>query len=252
MKLRILSYNIHKGFTIGNRDFILEQIRLAMRETDADVLFLQEVLGDHQDKKCKIPDWKTAIQFEYLADTVWPHFAYGKNAVYPEGHHGNAILSKFPIVDWQNHSISTNRFEHRGLLKTKILIPELETEIVLANTHLDLTQTGRDLQTKSLIKHMETEKDLPWVLVGDFNDWNKKISPQIEKTLNAKEVFKFLHGNYPRTFPSFLPMLSLDRIFVHKLNPVVAVALTDPHWKNLSDHLPLYVEIDLPEEKIKS
>lgn len=245
MKLRILSYNIHKGFTIGNRDFILEQIRLALRELNADVLFLQEVLGDHQDKKCKIPDWKTAIQFEYLADTVWPHFAYGKNAIYPEGHHGNAILSKFPIVDWQNHVISTNRFEQRGLLKCKVQIPETGQEILLANTHLDLTQKGRNLQTNMLVKHMENETDLPWVLVGDFNDWNKKISPRIEHLLNAKEVFKSIHGKYPATFPSFMPLLSLDRIFVHNVTPVTAVALTDSHWKNLSDHLPLYVEIDI-------
>lgn len=245
MKLKILSYNIHKGFTIGNRDFILEQIRLAMRETDADVLFLQEVLGDHQDKKCRIPDWKTAIQFEYLADTVWPHFAYGKNAVYPEGHHGNAILSKFPIIDWQNHVISTNRFEHRGLLKTKVLIPQLEKELLLCCTHLDLTQKGRDLQTEMLVKHMAPEKDIPWVMVGDFNDWNKKLSPRIEQQLGAKEVFKSLHGTYPRTFPSFAPLLSLDRIFVNNLTPITAIALKESHWKNLSDHLPLYVEIDL-------
>jgi endonuclease/exonuclease/phosphatase family metal-dependent hydrolase len=245
MKLRILSYNIHKGFTIGNRDFILEQIRLALREMNADILFLQEVLGDHQDKKCRIPEWKTAIQFEYLADTVWPHFAYGKNAVYPEGHHGNAILSKFPIVDWTNFSISTNRFEQRGLLKAKVKIPEIDREILLANTHLDLTQNGRNLQTDMLVKYMKMEQDLPWVLVGDFNDWNKKISPRIEQTLGAKEVFRSVHGKYPATFPSFFPMLSLDRVFVHNLTPVKAVALTDSHWKNLSDHLPLYVELDL-------
>lgn len=250
MKLRILSYNIHKGFTIGNTDFILEQIRHALRELNADVLFLQEVLGDHQDSKCKIPDWQTAIQFEYLADSVWSHFAYGKNAVYPEGHHGNAILSKFPIIDWTNHVISTNRFEQRGLLKTKIMIPETGQEILLANTHLDLTQRGRDIQTEMLVKHMAPEKDLPWVLVGDFNDWNKKVSPRIEAKLGAKEVFKDLHGKYPRTFPSFMPTLSLDRVFLHKMKPISAVALRDRHWKKLSDHLPLLVEIEVPEDEV--
>ncbi len=245
MKLKILSYNIHKGFTIGNRDFILEQIRLALRETNADILFLQEILGDHQDKKCQIPDWKTAIQFEYIADSIWSHFAYGKNAVYPEGHHGNAILSKFPIVEWQNQTISTNRFEQRGFLKTKVMIPELEREIILCNTHLNLTQRGRDQQADMIIKNMAAEKDSEWILVGDFNDWNKKLSPRIEAALGAKEVFKSLHGKYPPTFPSFMPILSLDRIFVHKLNPVKAICLKEPHWRNLSDHLPLYVEIEL-------
>lgn len=243
MKLKILSYNIHKGFTIGNRDFILKEIRHALREMDADILFLQEVLGDHSENK--IPDWQTAIQFEYLADTVWPHFSYGKNAIYPEGHHGNAILSKFPIVDWSNHVISTNRLEHRGLLKTKIHIPGIDREIILANTHLDLTQTGRDKQAKMIISHLLPDKDLPFVLVGDFNDWNKKVSPMIEAQLGAKEVFQALHGRYPLTFPSFMPMLSLDRVFIHKLKAIEAMALTDSHWRKLSDHLPLYVEVEI-------
>lgn len=247
MKIRILSYNIHKGFNISNTDFILEQIRKAMREVNADVLFLQEVLGDHSHSRCTIPDWATAIQFEYLADTVWPHFAYGKNAIYSEGHHGNAILSKFPIIDWTNQVISTNRFEQRGLLKARVLIPQLEREIILANTHLDLTQGGRDQQAKMIIADLQKEKDTPYVLLGDFNDWNKKISKRIESELNVTEAFKTLHGKYPATFPSFLPILSLDRVFLNKMKAIQAVTLKDGHWKKLSDHLPLYVEIEIDD-----
>jgi endonuclease/exonuclease/phosphatase family metal-dependent hydrolase len=247
MIIRLLSYNIHKGFTIGNTDFILQQIRNAMREVNADVLFLQEVLGDHNDSRCRIPDWETAIQFEYLADTVWPHYAYGKNAVYSEGHHGNAILSKFPIVNWSNKLISTNRFEQRGLLKARVLVPQLEREIILANTHLDLTQRGRDQQAEMIISDLRPDSDTPWVLLGDFNDWNKKISGKIERELQAREAFKYLHGKYPATFPSILPMLSLDRVFMHKMKPIKAVTLRDGHWRKLSDHLPLYVEMELDE-----
>lgn len=247
MKIRILSYNIHKGFNIANTDFILAQIRQAMREVNADVLFLQEVLGEHQDPRCQIPDWETAIQFEYLADTVWPHFAYGKNAIYSEGHHGNAILSKFPIIDWSNKLISTNRFEQRGLLKARVLIPQLNREIILANTHLDLTQGGRDQQAKIIIAEMKQESDTPWILLGDFNDWNKKVAKRIESELSVSEAFKALHGKYPLTFPSFLPLLSLDRVFVNKMVPIQALALKDGHWKKLSDHIPLYVELEITE-----
>lgn len=245
MKIRILSYNIHKGFNIGNTDFILQKIRQAMREVNADILFLQEVLGDHQDQKCKIPDWKTAIQFEYIADTVWPHFAYGKNAVYSEGHHGNAILSKFPITDWVNKDISTNRYEQRGFLKAKIQIPELEQEIILANTHLNLTQGGRDKQAAIIIEDLKSESETPWILLGDFNDWNKKISKKIEHDLKVVEAFKCLHGKYPLTFPSFMPMLSLDRVFLNKVKAIKAITLNEGHWKRLSDHLPLFVEIEI-------
>lgn len=245
MKIRILSYNIHKGFTIGNTDFILEQIRNAMREVNADVLFLQEVLGDHNDKRCRIPDWETAIQFEYLADSVWPHFAYGKNAIYSEGHHGNAILSKFPITDWSNQLISTNRFEQRGLLKAKIQIPQLEREIILATTHLDLTQGGRDLQAKKIIADLIKDAETPFILLGDFNDWNNKISRKIESELGVVEAFKEMHGKYPATFPSFMPLLSLDRVFLNKIKPIKAITLKDAHWRKLSDHLPLYVEAEI-------
>jgi len=246
MKIKILSYNIHKGFTITNQDFILDRIKHALRETNADILFLQEVLGHHEDEKCKIPEWETAIQFEYLADSVWPHFAYGKNAIYTEGHHGNAILSKFPIQDWSNHVISTNRFEHRGLLKVKINIPGTGQDLLIANTHLDLTQKGRDLQAGILIEHFIVEKNVPWILVGDFNDWNKKISQRIKTELNAEEAFQQLHGDYPKTFPSFMPMLSLDRVFYKNLIPEKAERLNFGHWKKLSDHLPLLVEFDFP------
>jgi endonuclease/exonuclease/phosphatase family metal-dependent hydrolase len=43
-----------------------------------------------------------------------------------------------------------------------------------------------------------------------------------------------------------MPMLSLDRIFVHKIVPIKATALAGKNWRKLSDHLPLLVEIDLP------
>lgn len=33
-------------------------------------------------------------------------FAYGRNAVYTQSHHGNAILSPFPIVHFANHDLS--------------------------------------------------------------------------------------------------------------------------------------------------
>jgi signal transduction histidine kinase len=68
----------------------------------ADVVFLQEIHGEHKGHQANLQDWPNEAQFEYLADSIWHHHAYGKNAVYPEGHHGNAILSKYPIKRWDN------------------------------------------------------------------------------------------------------------------------------------------------------
>lgn len=241
MVIKILSYNIHKGFSLGNRGFILNDIRNAIREVNADILFLQEVVGDHT----KLQQLETAAQFEFLADSVWSHYAYGKNAIYTEGHHGNAILSKFPIVEWKNKSISTNRFEQRGFLKTKINIPEMNKDIIIANTHLDLTQRGRDLQSNIIIDELAPLEDQTWIMVGDFNDWNKKIAKKIKNHLNVVEAYEEIHGKFPLTYPSLVPMLSLDRIFLNNCRVLEAKTLTGKIWRSLSDHLPLYAEIEI-------
>jgi endonuclease/exonuclease/phosphatase family metal-dependent hydrolase len=91
---------------------------------------------------------------------------------------------------------------------------------------------------------LKPRSNFPWILVGDFNDWNRRVSPRIEKELQAKEVFRATKGQYPKTFPALLPFLSLDRIFVHRLRPVAAHALRLKPWVRLSDHLPLYAEVE--------
>ena len=117
--LRILSYNVHKGFNADNRRFLLEEIREGIRRVNADIVFLQEVVGQNRQNAQKHSNWVDAGQFEYLADSVWSHYAYGRNAVYQHGHHGNAILSKYPIIAVDNVDISVMRRSQRGLLSLK-------------------------------------------------------------------------------------------------------------------------------------
>ena len=66
---------------------------------------------------------REAPHYEFLADSIWPQFAYGRNAVYPKGHHGNAVLSKFPIVRYENHDVSIGGPEKRGLLHCVLRVP---------------------------------------------------------------------------------------------------------------------------------
>ncbi len=44
--------------------------------------------------------------------------------VYPEGHHGNAVLSRFPIEYYENRDISVGNGEKRGLLYCRIVPPQ--------------------------------------------------------------------------------------------------------------------------------
>ena len=120
--LKILTVNTHKGFTALNRRFILPELRDAVRTLSADMVFLQEVHGTHEHHAKRYENWPPTPQYEFLADSMWPQFAYGRNAVYPHGDHGNALLSKFPILRHENLDVSIGTQEQRGLLHSVCLL----------------------------------------------------------------------------------------------------------------------------------
>ena len=78
--IKVLTYNIHKGFDRYNRDFVLHKIKDHLKNAEVDVVLLQEIQGRHLYHENQISSWPDVSQFEYLADSIWPHFAYGKNA----------------------------------------------------------------------------------------------------------------------------------------------------------------------------
>ncbi|HVJ65206.1 MAG TPA: endonuclease/exonuclease/phosphatase family protein [Bdellovibrionota bacterium] len=241
--MKVLSYNIHKGFTLNNRRFVLDQIRQGIRQTHADVVFLQEVQGTHVRHARQVENYPSVSQFEYLAEEMWPHFAYGKNAVYEAGHHGNAILSKYPIEAWHNLDISTNAWERRGLLESRIRLPD-GRPLHLFSLHLNLLGGGRRVQVDRICNHIEryAPNDEPLLLAGDFNDWRKEISAPLRERLELREAFFDLNGRYAVSYPGRWPLLSLDRVYYRNLDPVRAEVLRGDPWRRLSDHLALTVE----------
>lgn len=246
-QLRVLSYNIHKGFNATNSGFVLEKIRESIELAHADIVFLQEVIGHHTRHKSKIVNWPTNSQFEYLADRLWPHYAYGKNALYTEGHHGNAILSKYPIVGYENLNVSTNRLESRGILHARINIPKADCELHVFCLHFGLFEAGRKAQTDRLCARIKTAvpAGAPVIVAGDFNDWQERASNILESKLQLTEVFKKKTGSHARTFPAWLPILRLDRIYCKGLAIGGVKVLTDGVWGSLSDHAAIYAELEL-------
>jgi endonuclease/exonuclease/phosphatase family metal-dependent hydrolase len=243
MQLKILSYNIHKGFTFFSRKFFLAQLKQILKTMDLDLVFLQEIHGKLNFFESKI----NSQHFEFLADQIWDYYAYGKNAVYDEGDHGNAILSKYPIVYERNYNISTNRFESRGLLHSKIHIPNYQDMVLnVFNTHLNLFLSGRLRQIEMLAQFIESEvKDYePLIIAGDFNDWTHECSYYLEKRLGLKEVYKNFYNTYAPSFPSFYPILSLDRIFVRNVKILNVTLLSDAPWNTFSDHVGLMTVLE--------
>lgn len=244
----MLTYNIHKGFNASNRRFVLHQIKHLLLDISPDIVFLQEIQGEHTEKSGLHHDWPDDSQFEFLADQVWPHHAYGKNAIYKAGHHGNAILSKFPFVRWENINVSYMQSASRSLLHGVVRLHEHKgMPLHVVCVHLGLLQMERKRQLATLVdrinEHVPAHE--PLIIAGDFNDWNRRSSQYLWENLHVSEVFKSGSGKYARTFPAWLPLLTVDRIYSRGLMVKDNHRLHGRQWQGLSDHLPLLAEFTL-------
>jgi len=240
-QLRILTYNLHKGFSASNRHFILDKIRDALVESDADILFLQEMQGQHTEHEKNYKNWPEKSHSEFLAHNVWPHHAYAQNVVYDAGHHGNAILSKYAIHRWENINVSPYTWASRSLLHGVITLPDTDSEIHIICIHLGLMAMERRGQFKTLCKRIEEHipHDAPLIVAGDFNDWTGQAEKHLARDLDLKEAYRTLHHRYAKTFPAWLPVLKMDRIYYRNLEVTSCERPSKKLWHRLSDHAPL-------------
>ena len=242
MKLRVVTYNIHKGVTGFSGKPRIDSVRTGLQAMDADIVFLQEV-QDRNDRLIAAelfdPDH---TQLNYLATDAYPHSVYGRNAVYDHGHHGNAILSRHPILMSENLDISDHRFEQRGLLHAVADIHGVEAHLICV--HFGLFARSRVRQASALVERVRAvvPAHAPLVIAGDFNDWNHKLDTKICNTLNAVESAHAKNGRI-HTFPSHMPWWQLDRIYARGFDFERTQALTGREWAQRSDHVPLMAEL---------
>src|SRR5476649_1148214 len=205
---RVLTINTHKGFAAFNRRFILPELREAVRTVAPDIVFLQEVLGANEKHARRFANWPVVPQYEFLADTLWADFAYGRNAVYPDGDHGNALLSKFPIVSHENLDVSIDGTEKRGMLHCVLQVPGRDLQLHMICVHLGLREKHRREQLLRISRHIATlPADAPLVVAGDFNDWRQHANQILSREAGLVEVFTQAHGRPARSFPSRFPLL---------------------------------------------
>jgi endonuclease/exonuclease/phosphatase family metal-dependent hydrolase len=250
--LKVTTYNIHKGFSHFNRRMMVHELRDHLRGLGADIVFLQEVQGEHERHAARFEDWPAEPQYEFLADSVWGEFSYGRNAVYDHGHHGNAILSRYPILSSENQDVSSHAFERRGLLHCEIGWPDTTgtgaaPPLHCVCVHLALNERGRGLQIGALIERVRrtVPDDAPLVVAGDFNDWRNRAGRRFAAELGLTEAFRDHRGASARSFPSAFPLLRLDRIYTRGF----VVQHTEVHhglpWSRISDHAALSARLAL-------
>ncbi|MBU4609894.1 endonuclease/exonuclease/phosphatase family protein [Achromobacter sp. GG226] len=284
-RLRVVSYNIHKGRSGLMSRVRLNELRLGLYGLGADLVFLQEVQG--RNERAGVLD----AQHESLAAALHLDMVYGCNAVRRYTDHGNALLSRFPILSHENLNVSDHRLEQRGLLHAQVRIGDHMVHCFVV--HLGLFGASRGRQAEALIRRIdEVVRDgEPVLIAGDFNDWNDDLSATLVERLGLHEVFgsaqltkgggppklretvRLLRQSFvrlrdgagpsqplpalsagslpvtarpPRTFPSAMPMFRLDRIYQRGFAVRRARVLRGMPWTRISDHAPLMAELELP------
>ena len=249
MRFTIATYNIHKGFSHLKRRMVIHELREKLHGLAADIMFLQEVQGANERHAGRYEDWPGKPQHEFIADKVWQEIAYGKTAIYRHGHHGNAVLSRFPILSYENQDISAHAFESRALLHCKVKLGQRGPVLHCMNVHLGLFERGRQWQIRALCERIRATvpKDAALIIAGDFNDWRHKANRMLVDQLGVEEVFETFRGRTARTFPSVLPMFRLDRIYARGLRVLDTRVHYAFPWGRLSDHAALAATFETPK-----
>ncbi len=245
--MRLATYNIHKGVRgIGPAKRLeIHNLGLAVESLDADLVFLQEVHGFHHGHarhfRRASMGWPEVGQAHFLAPEGYV-VAYRTNAVTSEGEHGNALLSRWPLGAISHHDVSDHRFEQRGLLHVPVIWRGLLVHAIVA--HLGLMHASRVRQVERLARYIRlhvppTDRLL---VAGDFNDWGEKL----DAPMRAIGLSRAVCPGQPamRTFPSKIPLFSLDRIYMRGYRCVSGHVPKGPAWARMSDHLPLIVELE--------
>ncbi len=248
--LRVATYNIHKGVRgVGpGRRLEIHNLGFAIESLAADLVFLQEVRRFHHRDARRFQrtsfGWPDEAQAEFLAPDGYG-VAYRTNAVTRHGEHGNALLSRWPLGDVGHHDVSDHRFEQRGLLHVPVAWNGVTLHAVVA--HLGLMHASRVRQVERIAAFVAAEvpKGEPLIVAGDFNDWGEKLdAPMRECALSRARVAGGAAARL-NTFPSRVPVFSLDRIYTRGLRCTATTVPRGAAWARLSDHLPLVAEFEL-------
>lgn len=242
--LRVATYNIHKGVQgIGpTRRLEIHNLGHAVEQLDADIVCLQEVRKTHRREAQHFDRWPQMPQADFLAPEGYTAI-YRTNALTRHGEHGNAMLSRWPVVAHQHEDMSDHRFEQRGLLHSEVIVHGMAVHVLVV--HLGLIKASRVRQLDQLVRFIEREisADAPIIVAGDFNDWGTTV----RSVLSAAGLAAF-ESERMATFPSRLPVVQLDYVYARGLTPLNSHVPRGRIWGRMSDHLPLIAEFDFSQE----
>ena len=225
--LRIVSYNVHRAIG-GDRRCMPQRILDVINEIDADVVALQEVeAGD-----------SGADMLAWLGEKTGLRAVAGTTLIRHDGHFGNGLLTRLPIHSTTLCDLSWRGREPRGAIAADLEVGGEPLRVVA--THLGLRPAERRDQVTRLIKLFTDVPRERAVLLGDLNEWFLWGRP----LRRLHRYFK--HTPHVATFPSFLPVLALDRVWTHPRSLLKHIEVhRTPLARAASDHLPLVATVEL-------
>jgi len=235
-RLRIATYNIHKGRGIDGRVRI-ERIARVLAAVHADLVALQEVVScegrsaeDHQAR--------------YLAEQFGYYYAIGETRKYRGGAYGNVTLSRWKFERTRHADLSVFGREERGVLRTDLRLGKTLVHVFnihLGTGHLERRKQARRLLDADLLKAIDISG--PRIVLGDFNEWTWGLAT---RTLRDGLHLTDLRGHLRRTrsYPSGLPLLHLDHIYYDRHFEVEGARFHRSRMSLVaSDHLPLVADV---------
>jgi endonuclease/exonuclease/phosphatase family metal-dependent hydrolase len=240
---RIVTYNVHR--CVGNdRRLDVRRVAAVLAELNPDIVALQELdVGRRRTGN--------ADQAHEIARRLEMTHHFHAALQVEEERYGDAILTRYPerlvkVGPLPGHP-RMPRLEPRGALWVEVEIDGRPVQII--NTHLGLVPREQQIQAAHLagpawLGHVDCA--WPTILLGDFNATASSI---VYRTLTSKlqPARRLARRKQPTsTFPSPLPVLRIDHLFV---SPGIQVhdvsAPFDALTRVASDHLPLVMDFDL-------
>lgn len=236
--IKAATYNIHKCVGI-DRKYSPERIVDVLREIDADVIALQEVL-------CHSHLHARDHQARFIADELGMEYRLGENRQIKGGGYGNAILSRLPIDFHRNYDITIKKYEPRGCLRSTISIDGERLHFI--NIHMGTSFFERRLQVhKILAEHVLDDPELKGrrIVAGDFNEWINGVTTRLFRS-NFKSIDPRLDLGRARTFPGILPLVHLDNVYFDESFRLRNATLHRSRTALIaSDHLPIVAEFEI-------
>ena len=201
VELRIATYNIHRCRGMDRR-VMPGRIADVLREIDADVIALQEVVGGGPEGAGQAEAIGAALGMGWIMAPV----RHLRRHLF-----GNVVLSRFPILNHAQYDLSWRTCEPRGCQRADL---ELGSGRVLHvyNVHLGTAVLERRYQAPRLASFVHDHRVTgPKILLGDFNEWMRGLATRTLSSL-FQSIDIQAHLRRRRTYPGLFPVLHLDHI----------------------------------------